>query len=294
MRILLAGAGGQLATDLERVLIGQDNCDVVPLGHAALDVCDALQVHKALATSRPTVVVNTAAFHRVDDCETEAERAFAVNALGVMNLATACKAHGAALLHMSTDYVFDGQNRTPYSEGDPPRPINVYGISKLAGELIIRCSLENYYIVRSSGLYGVAGASGKGGNFINTMLRLARESSEIRVVNDQRFTPTYTVDLARKIAWLIGSKAYGVWHVTSGGDCTWFEFAREIFESAGLQPKLVPTTSSEFGAKARRPAYSVLGHDRLRELGANDMRPWQEALGAYLQEISASGSSRVL
>lgn len=290
VRILLTGAGGQLATDLEKVL-NEQNHDVVALSHAALDVCKPLQVQDALAASRATIVVNTAAFHRVDDCETEVERAFAVNALGVINLATACKAHGAALLHMSTDYVFDGQKETPYSEEDPPRPINAYGISKLAGELIIRYSVERFYIVRSSGLYGVAGASGKGGNFVNTMLRLAREGKPIRVVGDQRLSPTFTIDLARKIVWLIDTDDYGIWHITSAGNCTWYEFAAEIFEQTSLQPMLLPMTSSEFGAKARRPAYSVLGNKRLRKSGANDMRPWREALAAYLREIGAAAAS---
>ena len=290
MRILLTGAGGQLATDLEKVLNDQDY-DVVAFSHAALDVCKARQVQEALAASRPAIVVNTAAFHRVDDCETEVERAFAVNALGVMNLATACKAHGAALLHMSTDYVFDGQKETPYSEEDPPSPINAYGISKLAGELIIRYSVERYFIVRASGLYGLAGASGKGGNFVNTMLRLAREGKPVRVVGDQRLSPTFTVDLARKIVWLLDTDDYGIWHITSAGNCTWHEFAAEIFRQAGLQPKLEPTTSSEFGAKAKRPAYSVLANERIRESGANEMRSWQEALAAYLQQIGAAAVS---
>jgi dTDP-4-dehydrorhamnose reductase len=287
--VLLTGAGGQLATDLRRVLSGRE---VAAFAHTELDVCDSARVGEAVAAARPRVVINTAAFHRVDDCETEGERAFAVNALGVLNLALACKEHGAALLHLSTDYVFDGEKDSPYLEDDTPKPVSMYGVSKLAGELIIRYTLERHYVVRSSGLYGVAGASGKGGNFVNTMLRLAREGKDINVVDDQRLTPTYTLDLARKMAWLIDQEAFGVWHITSAGDCSWYEFAGEIFRQSGLSPKLAPTTSEAFGARARRPAYSVLGHGRLRERGADDMRPWQDALADYLSALGAAAPSK--
>lgn len=281
MRVVLTGAGGQLATDLAKVL--QDH-DLVGLSHGDLDVCDAAQVSETLLGLRPHLVINTAAFHRVDDCETAVERAFAVNAHGVQNLALACKRVGAVLLHLSTDYVFDGEKGEPYWEDDVPRPINIYGISKLAGELIIRYILDRYFIIRTSGLYGVAGASGKGGNFVQTMLRLAREGQDIRVVDDQRLTPTYTADLARKIAWLMGSEGYGTYHITNSGHCSWYEFAAKIFELARLRPRLSPVTSAAFGSRARRPAYSVLAHGALQKLGADDLRPWPAALRDYLGE----------
>ncbi len=282
LRVLLTGARGQLSTDLAKVLVDEE---LTALDHSQLDVTSRPQVDLAIRTHHPDIVINTAAFHRVDDCENEIERAFQVNVYGARNLALACSESNAALLHVSTDYVFDGSKRTPYLEGDPARPISVYGISKLAGELVVAATLERHYIVRSSGLYGAAGASGKGGNFVNTMLRLAREGRSIKVVDDQRLTPTYTPDLARKIAWLMKTGSYGVWHVTNSGDCTWYEFAARIFETAGLRPSLSPTTSAEFGAPARRPANSVLAHGMLQRHQADDLPLWTEALDAYLREI---------
>jgi dTDP-4-dehydrorhamnose reductase len=281
VRVLVTGAGGQLATDLVRVLDGQD---LVALSHRELEVCDPVQLRSALETVRPDVVINTAAFHRVDDCEAEAERAFAVNTLGVRNLALACAEAKASLLHVSTDYVFDGSKRQPYLEEDTALPINVYGASKLAGELLVRALLDNYYIVRASGLYGCAGASGKGGNFVNTMLRLAREKPDIKVVDDQRLSPTYTRDLAEKLAWLIRTEGYGLYHVTNSGGCSWYEFACAIFEQAGLKPRVQPISTEAFGARARRPAYSVLGHGSLEHLGCDDLPHWSDALQRYLAE----------
>jgi dTDP-4-dehydrorhamnose reductase len=283
LRILLTGAGGQLATDLAKSLCQEE---LIPLSHAQLDVVDAAQVKATVEATRPDVVINTAAFHRVDDCETEVGRAIAVNAHGVRNLALACQRTGAALLHLSTDYVFDGEKAQPYSEHDMPRPINVYGVSKLLGEVMIRHILDRYHIVRCSGLFGLAGASGKGGNFVRTMLRLAREERPIRVVHDQRFAPTYTADLADKIAWLITTANYGVWHITNAGEASWYDFAARIFELADLRPDLSPTTTAAFGARARRPSYSVLDHGRLRALGLDDLPPWEDALSRYLEQIA--------
>lgn len=283
MRIVFIGAGGQLATDLAKVLAGHD---LIKLAHSDLDICDALRVYDVLPRLRPHLVINTAAFHRVDDCEIEVEQAFAVNTRGVHNLAQACKRAGAVLLHFSTDYVFDGEKGEPYKEDDPACPINIYGISKLAGELIIRYTLDRYFIVRTSGLYGVAGSSGKGGNFVQTMLRQAREGRDICVVDDQRLTPTYTVDLASKVAWLIETESYGICHITNSGHCSWYEFAAKIFELARLRPRLRPGTSDAIGSRARRPRYSVLAHGTLQKLNADDLRPWPAALRAYLVEAS--------
>ena len=281
MRVLLIGAGGQLGSDLTKALAQEE---LIPLKHADIEVCDPGSVRHALQTYAPEVVINTAAFHRVDDCEREPERAFAVNALGVRHLALACREQGCALLHLSTDYVFDGRKGVPYEETDPPSPINAYGISKLAGEYFIRYLLDKHYIVRTSGLYGVAGSSGKGGNFVELMLRLAREGKEIKVVNDQTLTPTYTVDLAAALARLVHTQRYGLYHITNSGECTWYQFAAKIFELAGVQAKLEPTTTAAFGAPARRPAYSVLAHKALLAAGLSEMRPWPEALAAYLTE----------
>ena len=282
MRALLTGARGQLATDLAKVLVDEE---LTALSHSELDITSRPQLDLAIRAHAPDIVINTAAFHRVDDCEREIEKAFEVNVHGARNLALACEESNAALLHVSTDYVFDGAKRAPYLENDLARPISVYGISKLAGELVVAATLERHYIVRSSGLYGAAGASGKGGNFVNTMLRLAREGRAIKVVDDQRLTPTYTQHLARKIAWLMKTGSYGLWHVTNDGDCTWYEFAGKIFELAGLRPSLSPTTTADFGAPARRPANSVLAHGMLQRHQADDLPLWTEALDAYLSEI---------
>jgi len=284
IRIVITGARGQLATDLLRVLEG---FDVVPLSHQQLDICDQAAVDDLFSSSCPDVLMNTAAFHRVDDCEEQPELAFRVNAYGVSNLARACGKTGCVLVHMSTDYVFDGKKGQPYLEEDPPRPINMYGVSKLAGELVIRYMMSRYFIVRSSGLYGQAGASGKSGNFVNTMLRLAKEGRPIRVVDDQCLSPTYTLDLASKIAWLITTNNFGTYHITNTEYCSWFGFARAIFDEARVDVKVAPTTTEAFGAKAERPPFSTLGHGALRALGADDMRPWREALRSYLQEIGA-------
>jgi len=284
MKIVLIGANGQLGSDLVRVL--RPAHDLIPLTHADVEVADAQSVAAMAAQHKPDLVLSTAAFHKVDMCEQEVERTFAVNVYGARNLALACRDHGAALLYMSTDYVFGGdlERCTPYTESDLPAPATVYGVSKLAGEHLIRAVLERSFIVRVAGLYGVAGSSGKGGNFVELMLRLAREGKEIRVVDDQRTTPTYTLDLARQIAALIETDQYGLYHATCQGECTWYEFAGEIFRQSNLEPNLSRARTGDFGEKATRPAYSVLENGALKRIGLDRMPPWQEALAAYLAE----------
>jgi dTDP-4-dehydrorhamnose reductase len=275
------GATGQLGTDLLKTLI---DWDLIPLSHSDLDVCDFIYTRKVLSDARPNIVINTVAFTRVDDCEEEVSKAFWVNAFAVRNLAEVCADLNCMLMHISTDYVFGGEKRTPYTEDDTPNPLNVYGVSKLAGEYFVRNICPKHFIIRTSGLYGVAGSSGKGGNFVETMIRLAKERKPIRVVTDQVLTPTYTRDLAEKIKELLTTEAYGLYHITNSGHCSWYEFAAKIFVLLGLKPDFGPTTSAEFGAKAKRPAYSVLAHERLKRLGLDDLRPWPEALEAYLKE----------
>jgi len=284
MRIALIGANGQLGSDLVKVL--RPNHDLTPLTHADVEVTDPESVEKMMQRVEPDVVLNMAAFHKVDACEDEVERTFAVNAYGVRNLASACRAHGTTLAHMSTDYVFGGDRAraTPYIETDLPAPINIYGVSKLAGEHLVRYMLERCFIFRVAGLYGVAGSSGKGGNFVELMLRLAHEGKDIRVVDDQRTTPTYTADLARQIEAVIQTDRYGLYHATCQGDCTWYEFAAEIFGQSGLSPNLSRARTGDFGEKATRPAYSVLENQALQAIGIDMMRPWQESLAVYLEE----------
>jgi dTDP-4-dehydrorhamnose reductase len=280
MKVMVIGAAGQLGSDLCRVLNAQGIL-VIPLVHSQLDVTDAERVEKAIASARPDVVINTAAFHKVDLCESEPARSFAVNAIGPWNLARACQRSDAVLVHFSTDYVFGGEQRRPYSEDDLPGPISVYGVSKLAGECMIPFNCRRYFTIRTCGLYGIVGSAGKGGNFVETMLKKAAEGVPIRVVNDQRLTPTFTGDLAEVVAKLIHTKAHGLYHVTNEGECSWFEFAQKIFDLAGVTADLKPITTPEFYTPVQRPAYSVLSKAKLAGLGLC-IPHWQDGLKRYL------------
>ncbi len=281
MRIAVIGSTGQLGSELMKVFADDD---IVGLTHRDIEVTDQTAVHRILGNLDASVVINTAAYQRVDECEKNVERSFAVNVLGVGNVALACRENDAVLVHLSTDYVFDGEKHEPYTEKDIPNPVSVYGVSKLAGEHLVRSLLSKYYIIRTSGLYGAAGSISKGGNFVDTMLRLAREGMRIRVVNDQVLTPTYAVDLAHKIKELVQMDSFGLYHFTNSGCCSWYQFAKEIFRLSRVAANLEPTTSEEFGALARRPKYSVLGHCSLRRIELADFRPWDEALAEYLEE----------
>ena len=279
-RTLLIGSQGQLGSDLRRVWDGE----LVSFPHDELDVCDRDQTHAVIANTAPQLVINTAAYHRVDDCEENGDRAFEVNALGAKNVADAACEAGAAVIFISTDYVFSGDKGSPYTETDIPMPLSVYGVSKLAGEHLVRQSNPRHYIVRSSSLFGIAGASGKGGNFVETMLRKAKAGEPLRVVDDQVSTPTLTYDLAVKLQELAASGRYGLYHVTNSGQTSWCQFAAKIFGLAGLQPSLTPITSDELAAPAARPAYSVMENRALADAGLTQPRPWQEALAEYLRE----------
>lgn len=279
MKILLIGASGQLGADLVKAL---SRHRLLAPPHRSLDLLQPDRVRQVLQSERPQVVINTAAFHRVDDCESQVSTAFQVNGEAVRNLALAARGIGAALVHYSTDYVFGGTAARPCREDDLPRPINVYGASKLAGEHLLASVWEKHFLIRTCGLYGHAGSRGKGGNFVETMIRKAAGNESIRVVDDQRLTPTSTRELARATAALIETSHYGLYHVTSKGDCTWYEFAREIFSQVGIRPDLSPTTSDSFAAAARRPAYSVLANHRLDQLGMDGLKHWRDALREYL------------
>ncbi len=282
MRILLIGAAGQLAQDLLPLLQTRGH-EVVPVTHEQLEICSAKAVEAAVAGVRPQGIINTAAFHRVDDCEEQEERAFAVNVMGVRNLAAAAEQAQAALAHFSTDYVFGGEKRTPYTETDLPQPLSIYAMSKLAGEFAARSYCRRHFVIRTCGLYGMGGSRSKGGNFVETMLRLAAQKKTIRVVADQTVTPTSTADLAERVLPLIESERYGLYHMTSAGQCSWYDFAAELFRLAKVEADLLPTDSKSFGAKARRPAYSVLDNWQLRAVGIPEFRPWQEALAEYMR-----------
>jgi len=280
MRVAVIGANGQLGTDLCRILAGQ-KVSVVPLTRREIDVSDSTQVDRVLGELQADIVISTAAFHKVEECEKQPAQSFAVNAAGPRNLALACRQNNAVLVHFSTDYVFDGSERRPYAEPDLPRPLNVYGVSKLAGEHMVRLTWERHFVIRTCGLYGVAGSAGKGGNFVETMLKKAGEGAPIRVVDDQVLTPTFTGDLAEAVSKLIRTEAYGLYHVSAEGECSWYEFARKIFEFEKLKVDLRPVSSTEFSSPVQRPAYSVLSKQKLSQLRIA-MKAWQEGLASYL------------
>jgi dTDP-4-dehydrorhamnose reductase len=284
MKVLVIGANGQLGTDLVKVFQAAGDT-VMPVTHAQLDVCSADQVSETMAQAKPDLVVSTAAFHRVEECETKPALAFQVNGTGAMNLAVACQRSGAVLANFSTDYVFDGKKSAPYEETDLPSPVNVYGASKVVGEHLVAAYADRHFVIRTCGLYGVAGSSGKGGNFVETMLKKAMAGDAIRVVDDQVLTPTYTADLAEAARRLILTGKYGLYHVSSEGQCSWYEFTRYILDTAGLDAKLSPVKSSEFASPVKRPANSVLSKAKLRAQGVS-IPSWKDALPRYLQERS--------
>lgn len=275
-RIVVLGAQGQLGRDLCPRLPGE----AIPLGRDRAELTHPDKLPAALTEARPDVVINCAAYNFVDRAESEPQAAFAVNTWGVGALATICRDLDCTLVHFSTDYVFglDASRTQPYAEDDAPGPVSVYGLSKLAGEYLVRARCPKHVIIRTCGLYGVWGSGGKGGNFVETMLRLATQGKPLRVVADQVCTPSYTVDVAAATAELLTTACHGIYHLTNAGSCSWYEFAQTIFESEGVQANLTPISSAEYGAAARRPAYSVLA-SRLPPL-----RPWHEALAAYLIE----------
>jgi dTDP-4-dehydrorhamnose reductase len=280
-RIAVIGATGQLGSDLMRAF-----ADVEPVGldHAALDIEDTGSVARVLARLKPTLVINTAAFHNVERCETDAERAFAINAVAVGNLAAQCDEAGIPLAHISTDYVFDGRATEPYPEEAPTNPISVYGLSKLAGELLVSRRGPRHFIIRTSGLYGLRGSSTKGYTFIERMLTQAAASEKLSVVNDMTFSPSFALHVATAIRAIVERGTFGTFHVTNTGQCTWYEFASEIFRQQGLTPDITPVATEAFPTKARRPKFSALRHGAIERLGLPPLPPWQEGVRAYLAE----------
>jgi dTDP-4-dehydrorhamnose reductase len=281
MRIALLGANGQLGHDLIPALQGHE---VISLTRKEVDVTDSARTRELLLSVSPDCILNTTAYHRVDDCESHPNLAYEVNAIAVLNLIRIANDLGGVLVHISTDYVFDGAVRQPYTEDTSPFPLSVYANSKLAGEFLVRSMCKKYLLIRTCGLYGVAGSQGKGGNFVETMIAKGRRGESIRVVSDQVVTPTYTVDLAHQIARVLPLEQYGLYHMTNEGSCTWYEFASAIFQLSGIDADLASTTSDMYRAPAIRPRYSVLENARLKKLGLNEMRNWREALAAYLKE----------
>jgi len=298
LRVLVMGAAGQLGSEVSQVL--RSDHEIVAATRDKADITDLPEVLSLVDKVSPQVIVNAAAYTDVDGCEKEREKAFLVNAIGARNVAIAAQEVGAKLVYISTDYVFDGTKETSYLEYDPPKPISVYGWSKLVGEQMVKEQNPHSFILRVAWLYSVHRK-----NFVKTMLKLAQERDEIRVVNDQRGTPTFVGDVARQINALIETDCYGLYHCTSQGSCTRYEFALEIFKCAGYEAKtnpdgsvhlisntqdlrpftLRPVTSDEFPTPARRPANSVLENFMLKVQGLDTMPHWEESLAAHIQEI---------
>lgn len=280
MKIAVIGSTGQLGSDLVKSL--QNNHEVIGLRHSDVEVTD-YGSFGLLRTHGPDVVINTAAFHKTDQCEDEPLKAFGVNALGALNVAKVSAEMGATSVYISTDYVFDGRRSEPYTEDDVPNPINTYGISKLAGEL---CTRQNpkHYIMRVASLFGIAGASGKGGNFVETMIAKARKDEPISVVDDMWMSPTYTKHASVAIAKIIEQELpFGTYHVTNQGYCSWFQFTQEIFSLLGLNPRLTPIKTSQLQYKAKRPRFSALRSVNLAGTGIQTP-DWKKALNDYLVE----------
>ncbi|SDF71637.1 dTDP-4-dehydrorhamnose reductase [Sporolituus thermophilus] len=273
-KVLITGANGQLGRALQRQFSGKYAlvlCDLSELNITSFTAC-----RDAVRTYRPDIIINAAAYTNVERAEDEPDAAYAVNAIGAHNLALACRESGTKLVHISTDYIFDGEKGAAYGEYDSPNPLSVYGKSKHLGEQLIRDTGGRYFIVRTAWLYG------DGHNFVRTMLRLANERTEISVVADQHGTPTYAADLAKFIEQLMHTKYYGIYHVTNAGSCTWYEFACKIFEYAGKKVSVRPIKTEDYPTKARRPRYSVLDNYMLKLRGFDALRPWEEALKDYI------------
>ncbi len=281
MKIALIGADGQLGSDLLEVL---RNTDLIPLFYPDFDVTAKERMKQKLESIKPDMIINTSAFNDVDASEEGIKEAFEVNAFAVRDLAYISLRLGSALVHFSSDYVFDGRKKHPYHESDRPNPINVYGVSKLAGEYFLQNILKRHYIIRTSGLYGEAGCKGKGYNFVDLMVQKAVANEAVKIVDDQYMTPTWTFELAERIKDLLDEKKYGLYHMSSEGECTWFEFAGKIFSLLGKRPRVAPVDTESFGARAKRPLYSVLENRALKEIGMRDFSNWEEALRKYMKK----------
>jgi len=290
VRVAVIGGNGQLGSDVVQAFREQRD-NVQSLTHTDVELANLDSVATCLKSVAPEIVVNTAAMHHVEQCEQQPDNAHAVNALGVRNLAIVTHELGAALIHISTDYVFDGKKNEPYVEDDAPLPLNVYGNSKLSGEQFVRTLNDKHFVLRTSALYGRYPCRAKGGrNFVELMLKLGRERGAVRVVDNEVVSPTPTAQLAIQIWALSRSDAYGLYHATAEGSCSWYEFAREIFAVSNIHVDLQAAGPNEFPTKVPRPKYSVLENRGLKRLGLNRFSSWRDALHEYLGQSCAVAS----
>jgi dTDP-4-dehydrorhamnose reductase len=289
--VLITGGGGQLASDLEEQL--RERCQVSALSRGELDITDQRALDDAFERLQPAVVFNCAAFHNVEVCESEEDRAFEVNARAVKRLAERCAETDAALVHLSTNYVFAGDRETPYVEGDLPNPRSVYAISKLAGEHAALAYCPRALVVRGSGLYGRHGSASKGGNFVQRMIKRAREQGALKMVADQRLTPTYTADLAVGIIAAVDHDVTGLLHTGNSGACSWYEFTLAIMEVAGMDVPVEPVQTVRPVGGADRPLNGVLSSERTTEAGVPALRSWREALEDYMTSAGLAAEASV-
>jgi len=281
MRVAIIGANGQLGTDLSEVL--SEKHHVTRLNHADIEITNIDSIKNSLSSIRPEIVLNTAAYHIVPEAEKFPDKAFNINGTAVLNLAKVCQDLDVRLVHYSTDYVFDGKKQQPYTEDDRPNPLNVYANSKLSGEYFALNYCEHSYVVRVSGIYGKVPSRAKGGNFVTTMIKLAKEKPEVRVVNDEILTPTPTYWIAKNTAELIETDAFGLYHMSCQGEVSWYEFAKVIWDTLQLKTPLYAASVKDFPLVVKRPFYSVLENKNLNRLGINQMPEWKDALIQFLK-----------
>ena len=280
-RVAIFGSHGQLGVELAATFSAR-SYEVASFERASIDITDAAAVEKALAQFDPAIVLNSAAYNKVDLAEKEPDAAFRVNGLAVRNLAIACRNVDAKLVHFSTDYVFDGMAGQAYTETDPTHPLGAYAVSKLAGELYACAYLADALVIRTCGVYGPWGLHTPGGNFVETMLRLAATGKPIKVVDDHVASPTYAPALAARSADLVEAKASGIFHVGGGVPISWYDWATKIFKAADLHPELKHTNEREFRTAARRPKYSALSNQKMEALGIAPMPSLDDAIRDYL------------
>ncbi|RYY62880.1 MAG: dTDP-4-dehydrorhamnose reductase [Chitinophagaceae bacterium] len=280
MKIAVIGSNGQLGSDLCSVLSHKH--EVLELTHADIEISDVDSINQVVSSTRPDIILNTAAYHVVPEAENYPQKAFSLNAISALNLARVCQDKKIRLLHYSTDYVFDGLKNAPYVETDRPNPLNVYAVSKLAGEQFVLNYCERSMVVRVSGIYGKIASRAKGNNFVSMMLKLAKEKPEVRVVNDEFLTPTPTLAIAKNTAALIEADTRGLFHMSCSGEVSWYEFARHIWDVLGLDTPLFPASVKDFPAVVKRPYYSVLENKALKDLSVYEMPEWREALTQFL------------
>ncbi|QSZ27773.1 dTDP-4-dehydrorhamnose reductase [Aceticella autotrophica] len=292
MKLLVTGAKGQLGMQIHSILdkgkseLGEIDdlyidAEIRYVSHDELDITNLKDVNEYIDKYKPDIIINCAAYTNVDKCEGDTDNAFKVNAIGPRNLAIAAQKISAKLLHVSTDYVFSGIGNIPFKEYDIPQPVSVYGETKLLGEQYLRENCNKYFIVRTAWLYGKYGK-----NFVYTIMNAAKEKGHLEVVNDQRGNPTYAEDLAYHILKLVLTDEYGIYHCTGNGECSWYDFACKIIEYAGIKCTIAPITSDKIKRAAKRPSYSSLDNMMLRCTIGDEMRNWEDALKAFIDDLN--------